>query len=962
MANSRSNIYPVQLQGAELNLNKFDAEIKQYSGFNKNNSPFVGGCLSNLFTKTEENTTGSSESVYVDDNGDVYSIEGGESLNWRLEKKDAKTGEVTVLNQWENTKVINVKELSYLPEDTVYYFEAPGNKGEIWITVNINYVELHYKKGTYETTFSFDGVYLDYVSFDFLFNADVFNNKVYISCAFAYMHNSGIFSSSRLFSLDLSSSEPSFSLIHSLDDINTFNTLLYLSKNSCFLFDSNLNRLYYIINRSIPMAYIFDSTDQLLASQEVSDIISIPASLHVNDFELISFFITKELKPYLSGCVYKVYIVKATQKNSTSHGKFYPVLDVETVGDTDPSIYKIKVKKGDSAFVEVGTTEINRKGISISNYEHKYCLQNYGVSYGLLVGTNDNKYLTFGVVDSYVTQNVSLGRDKNDNIIGRLEAGSVISGMVLFNNGVATGICSPGGVLLTEWNTVDKNFIFPQNNGLLAWKNIKTNKVYILELKETEEDIWLKNVNGQLVVNLDVYNNAYDLREQKNKAFAFAWNNRAFFRSDELLLADVKTDGTEVFFASSVNEYNLKDNASILLNPIPVVNFMLTPTNNYNEIGAILNNFYVNYYFGSEEAIYKASLRISNDMTTTRKYFYSLNQDLIGLPFPINTSGNVQLSPSLFCKTERFGNDVFIKEGSNAYQLIKEGSESVMSYYLSTLIENLEDIFILQGQYYAIINKQIFNVQFSGGVVQSLSFVVSVENLQFCGNSAYQAYFFSKTNRCIYVFTGANILNQLQLVDKISEIYAYKYNQSTQSIILITDLGTIVSSNLGMYLIEGFTPDDVFFYDKGVVFVSDSELTYLQYYEADGFEKHNIEVETCFYGMNNETVTINDCLYIRLFSEEHEEGEVKVSATTISLKGRKTETTVFKFKASDWDALTHSVYVRYQPKEQRGLGISFSIDSPFKIASLSVGSKADAILVDKVSKGAVITPSNNDEW
>ena len=72
MANSKSNIYPVALQGAELNLNKFDAEIKQYNGFNKNNSPFVGGCLSNLFTKTEENTTGSSDSVYVDDNGDVY--------------------------------------------------------------------------------------------------------------------------------------------------------------------------------------------------------------------------------------------------------------------------------------------------------------------------------------------------------------------------------------------------------------------------------------------------------------------------------------------------------------------------------------------------------------------------------------------------------------------------------------------------------------------------------------------------------------------------------------------------------------------------------------------------------------------------------------------------------------------------------------------------------------------------
>ena len=51
MANAKAQINPIQLQGAELNLNKFDAEIKPYSGFNKNNSPFVGGCLSNLFTK-----------------------------------------------------------------------------------------------------------------------------------------------------------------------------------------------------------------------------------------------------------------------------------------------------------------------------------------------------------------------------------------------------------------------------------------------------------------------------------------------------------------------------------------------------------------------------------------------------------------------------------------------------------------------------------------------------------------------------------------------------------------------------------------------------------------------------------------------------------------------------------------------------------------------------------------------
>ena len=143
---------------------------------------------------------------------------------------------------------------------------------------------------------------------------------------------------------------------------------------------------------------------------------------------------------------------------------------------------------------------------------------------------------------------------------------------------------------------------------------------------------------------------------------------------------------------------------------------------------------------------------------------------------------------------------------------------------------------------------------------------------------------------------------------------------------------------------------------------------YIKYYLDAGdedYQKNNIELETCFYGMNNEMVTINDCLYFRLFSEEHEEGSLKVSATTISLRGRKTEETTFRIKASDWDKITHSIFLRYQPKEQRGLGVSFTINSPFKIASLSVGSQPDAVLVDKVSKGAITAPhrtSNNAEW
>ena len=164
--------------------------------------------------------------------------------------------------------------------------------------------------------------------------------------------------------------------------------------------------------------------------------------------------------------------------------------------------------------------------------------------------------------------------------------------------------------------------------------------------------------------------------------------------------------------------------------------------------------------------------------------------------------------------------------------------------------------------------------------------------------------------------------------------------------------------------------ESMFLLRDGAVF-SDNKgnYRYIKYYKKDideDYLKENVILETCYYGMNNQTVTINDCLYMRLFSEDHEEGSIEVSAVTLSLEGRKTEKTTFKIKKTDWDKQTHTIYLRYQPKEQRGLGISFKLNSPFKVASMSVGSVADAILVDKVSKGAINAPFNNTsstiEW
>ena len=117
MANSRSNIYPVQLQGAELNLNKYDAEIKQYSGFNNNNSPFVGGCLSNVFTKEQQIEGGNADNVYIDANGDVYRVD-TEGL-YRNETKIISYPSSTKFYQKRKAKVNAANVVKVLNDDVL---------------------------------------------------------------------------------------------------------------------------------------------------------------------------------------------------------------------------------------------------------------------------------------------------------------------------------------------------------------------------------------------------------------------------------------------------------------------------------------------------------------------------------------------------------------------------------------------------------------------------------------------------------------------------------------------------------------------------------------------------------------------------------------------------------------------------------------------------------------------------
>ena len=978
MANSKANIYPIQLQGAELNLNKYDAEIKNYSGFNKNNAPFVGGCLSNIFTKDETIEGGNSDSVYISEKGDIYTLRDNE-----LFCNDKSLIKYNDTVSFYDKRQINIDlDVVKLIDENIYVtlepdctFEANAYIGQYsrykaygFVAYWNGYRKVIADAETFRKSFIEINTYNDEIVFSIKTNkrfttSDAFTTYGYV----LYVpnkneetsYNFDIYNGGSIFKTPNCSSQEIYShglyinddyIVYAGNDTNT-SSIVVINKS---------DRTYFSKTSFI---------DETTGSKKILS--TYFSSWHMTDDGCFNF-------------------VRSGYNNNSRITVQPPLNDG---GGGAGIIIRFKLKINNNSTVSAVNESISYRLVnqetqdnyrSVKNHTGDITgvLKNYGAAYLTVFNKTDDTTKIFNVLSSngIADYGLSIENGKLTTHTGKiiphgnfkiLINENIVSNISIYNKNI--GSSSPydyQGNLIEDWNIIDEDSI-SFDGGSVVYKTTsgKWYKVYPSTAK-------LSLKYNQLVINCNVSLNAVAIQTNKILHFASDWNSSYLSYKDNSDIFNLGTipSGNNRLLASAVNEYKQENNSSIILNMMGVYNYMVVGEANRYDFYTdfIKNNYYVlSKVKTSPINFYVSAISDNKAEYMASGYFFDyFNDELIGLPFPNDSNGNVQYNPCIFSDfVSSFGMDVFIKINNSAYQLSSINNNIIMSFYLGTLVEGLDIVFILQGQYYGIINNQIFALQFYQGVIASSQSVVSVQGLQFCGNNPYEALFYSKTNRCLYSFTGANILQQKQLVDKISRVKSYKYNPATQSIFLLTDIGVIVSSLFGTYQIDMSEAENMFLLDNGVVLCdNEGHYRYIRYYKEDtdsDYVKQNIHLETCYYGMNNQTVTINDTLYMRLFSEEHEEGDLEISATTLSLEGRMTEKTTFKIKANDWDKMTHTIYLRYQPKEQRGLGISFKIISPFKIASMSVGSQADAILVDKVSKGAITAPqvtSSNIKW
>lgn len=325
------------------------------------------------------------------------------------------------------------------------------------------------------------------------------------------------------------------------------------------------------------------------------------------------------------------------------------------------------------------------------------------------------------------------------------------------------------------------------------------------------------------------------------------------------------------------------------------------------------------------------------------------NPEYFGTVYPIDVNGNI-IYPITWNSQiiNGYSNNDLVKEGNTAYPLIYwNNNQKMYSYYLLSSMEGITGAFALQGQQYTLDDNNIYNVQFSNGVIQNVTTVAYKKNMQFLGTLPTSAIFYSKYNKTFYQFTGDSVLTKLFEASDINEITMTGQNPSTLSIWVCTDNGVYILSDTDMFKLD-YDVNDIYFNEEKTILVTEGETNWtendISLYDIGNEATENpIKLQTKYYGLGSELKANYDCWYIRLHNRGHKAGKLKVKVNTITDVSFQTEEKVYNIEPGMYDS-NDTIYIRYQPKYQTAVATQLELESDIAIYQISLGvNQTDAV-------------------
>lgn len=468
-------------------------------------------------------------------------------------------------------------------------------------------------------------------------------------------------------------------------------------------------------------------------------------------------------------------------------------------------------------------------------------------------------------------------------------------------------------------------------------------KLKELYCEKNEDNLSNYSISGNYVFfNTVGYYNTLNLETGELFCRSDDWNDRLV-----PMVTDKNTAKTGMFVSGwNVNAITLNKNAFSSQYSQQVLSYMA-------EIS------YMNYRFLSvlnrQDLELKHNIEIygSNSPGENAKYISSIGYgsegqvvtykdfSLEGTLYPQNTDNNMLYNlPVLFEAKDSYINEMFVTDKKSSYILVKaQNKETLLGYYLFTETE-VNNIFLTQGQFYGVNDKYIYSVGLDNSVVSINGVVANKQDLMFLGAFPTMALFWSKLDKSLYSFTGDAILQKVKEAYRINNIYNVYCDPSRLTMIISTDIGVIIIyQNQTMLLEEMKEPIEHIYYDSNTYVLDD---TLLSLSEQEDYEPQNIKLHTEYYGVGSGVKSVNDCVYIRI-AKGKKNGFIKFQSFVLNDRSTASEEKTVDLPDSVFDPITNSAYIKYQPKNQAGLGFSVKIETTNPVVSMAIGHKPESI-------------------
>ena len=952
MANQKADIHTINLKTQDVCLNKYNHDIKPYEGFRKNNSPFYGNVLSPFYSRRFESIGSNS---YVTKDGFIYSLKNGNLVvrkgNDELQLSHAQdAGSRFII---KSTMIVSGNDtysniLGYFQVGSDYKMLCASEEG-VYAIVNSDSTTLYeWTSGVVSRYQPSEKVHFtEYASDDdtycfavgpyvyFVVNGELnrlASSDRTVDVSFGCVRSSGHFIICRHYN----GTQSSHIFTTNTTGPNYFNRVitvrLVLDESTSHDFNGQAFGLFF--NRSKNVAFtsvrwLIDNSIIPLTGDNVTYVndttISIDRKIYKTyaadaaSYDRLSYIFSNysnvSLLGYVGQCsVYHPAYTRTWKHTRTTYHNFlwwtYKVTtDTWYTTETVPAWTEVK----DSGYAPV-----------------------------LVDASNQNYYnnVPIGVDGSYTGGTFSTIEDN----VRALYHGRELQGISIANDRETVG------TMLCTMSEIDSNFpITVQKVDDITYIYYKdTNAWNCIKVTPDTEEATMKILNDEyILVNTTDYYNCFSISDRQWYHYGSDWNDRAIFSCDSRLPASDILDlqsyinNCESYYFATAQAANYEALNTPFISTIFASYAGLLPKKLANitcniVAGGTPNGQDIDVYYGKNADYGSAPIYVASydySLSTLTKY---TNNKLDNTNFAFSFT----LTPSIFAEfVKGFINQGIIIDNNHSYiQVFVNNVKPVFAVNFVSQLEGITNAFIIQGQYFVVINGSIY--RYSDGKVDA---IVNIDSMQFIGNNPYMALFWSATNKTFYRFTGDNQLYPIIQADEVDVIKHTSFNPNTLSIYVITDKSILIMSQDTLVKLPYTEYDKCFPLTSGAAFSGRDSTLEISYNKLDGYEVIPIELETELYGYGNSVKAVNDCVYLRLFDEDMKAGKVEISSETLNEGSKLSQKKDYTITKDMWDKESKTVFLRYQPQNQAATGFSVHIKSPFAIATLQISSTAETV-------------------